>query len=339
MVNPIEELLQIDVHHPALSVADVVLRLADRLMRPPRPGRKPKLLSEKVGSKSGCNTWCSACWMSRSTRVGTPSVLTPPAGLRDVHPSNRSGYVSAFQQGLLHALPVHLQPVREPGDGDLIDPRCTVVPDHPLIRQPQVAAFDHRFHQPVVLRFRSPGYRRARLSAPVAHARLPACTSHRGHPCGCSCFSVSLRDHPSYSRLPRSALRHRCLLWPLLTSAAASGGLATTIASRHDHRSPRVLRTFLPRLCASDIRHCVPYTYPALCTFLPACPAMTPLSASCSSRQRFAFSFLQTPSRPGSPCRQLALPRVGWAEDFHLQVSAPCRAHRKSRAPCGARPV
>jgi len=29
---------------------------------------------------------------------------------------------------------------------------------------------------------------------------------------------------------------------------------------------------------------------------------------------------------------QLALPLVGRAEDFHLQVSAPCRAHNKKRS-------
>src|SRR5262249_3572873 len=28
---------------------------------------------------------------------------------------------------------------------------------------------------------------------------------------------------------------------------------------------------------------------------------------------------------------QLAFPRVGYAEDFHLQESAPCRAHKEKR--------
>ena len=37
--------------------------------------------SEKVGSKIGCSTWWSACWISRSTTVGTPIVLTPPLDL------------------------------------------------------------------------------------------------------------------------------------------------------------------------------------------------------------------------------------------------------------------
>src|SRR5690606_41654559 len=33
-----------------------------------------------------------------------------------------------------------------------------------------------------------------------------------------------------------------------------------------------------------------------------------------------------------SPCLPLTLPRVGHVEDFHLQVSAPCRAHKKTPA-------
>ncbi len=43
------------------------------------------------------------------------------------------------------------------------DPRGTFVLDYSLARQPQVAAFNHPLQQ-VVLRFRSPGCRRAYLS-------------------------------------------------------------------------------------------------------------------------------------------------------------------------------
>jgi hypothetical protein len=44
--------------------------------------------------------------------------------------------------------------------------------------------------------------------------------------------------------------------------------------------------------------------------------------------QRFAFGFLQIPSLAQNTLAvQLTLPLVGRVEDFHLQVSAPCRAH------------
>jgi hypothetical protein len=68
-------------------------------------------------------------------------------------------------------------------------------------------------------------------------------------------------------------------------------------------------------------------------------PRLSPLSASCSSRQRFASSFLQTSGRPENPCLPLTLPRVGRVEDLHLQVGAPCRAHKKKGpTPCEAGP-
>ena len=67
-----------------------------------------------------------------------------------------------------------------------------------------------------------------------------------------------------------------------------------------------------------------------LCCFAPM---RRLVSASCSSGQRFASGFLRIRSRPRHPCLWLALPLVGRAEDFHLQVSAPCRAHEKDSRP------
>jgi hypothetical protein len=42
-----------------------------------RLGRKPKLHSEKPGSKTGVSTCTNACWISRSSAVGTPSSRDP----------------------------------------------------------------------------------------------------------------------------------------------------------------------------------------------------------------------------------------------------------------------
>ena len=53
------------------------------------------------------------------------------------------------------------------------------------------------------------------------------------------------------------------------------------------------------------------------------------VSASCSSGQRFAFGFLQISSRPEHPCRSANSSLVGRVENFHLQVSAPCRVPLK----------
>ncbi|HBA7664387.1 TPA: hypothetical protein J1431_004577 [Escherichia coli] len=50
---------------------------------------------------------------------------------------------------------------------------------------------------------------------------------------------------------------------------------------------------------------------------LPRCAALT---ASCSSGQHFASSFLQISPRDAPPCLPLTLPLTGCVEDFHLLV-------------------
>ena len=247
-----------------------------------------------------------------------PERSDPARWLWDIDSSYRSRQITAFQQGDLHAWPVHLQPVFELGYRYIIDARRSFVLNHPLIRQLQVAAFDHLFHEPVVLPFRSPGCRRAKLRTPSISARLLAGTLRRGHPCGCFCFIASLRDHPSYSRLRCSALRRYRLVWPEPFSPRTPKARLQI--------SPGITH-LLSRLCASDIRYRVPYMYRAL---------QTPLSASCSSRQRFASGFLPTLGHPRNRCLPLTLAHVGCVEHFHLQAGAPCRAHPKkmsSRVP------
>ena len=83
------------------------------------------------------------------------------------------------------------------------------------------------------------------------------------------------------------------------------------------------------RLCLSDIRRGVPCKFRASTIYaaLPRRAASYPLPVrqagvlpSASSRFAVTHDTLAV---------QLALPLAGRAEDFHLQVSAPCRAHIK----------
>ncbi|MEA3174545.1 MAG: hypothetical protein QOF42_1956 [Gammaproteobacteria bacterium] len=97
--------------------------------------------------------------------------------------------------------------------------------------------------------------------------------------------------------------------------------------TRHVCRSPRVLRTHL-HAYARRIYDNAFHTCIGLCIFWPAHPTVSPLSASCSSRQRFASGFLPTLSHPRRRCLPLTLAHVGCVEDFHLQRGAPCRAHQ-----------
>ena len=108
-------------------------------------------------------------------------------------------------------------------------------------------------------------------------------------------------------------------LYPLVTGPALRSELAATMASadfchgirapldalshsRQYGRSPRVLLTHLHayacRIYVTAFRAST-----GLCIYWPAHPAVPPLSASCSSGQRFAYSFLQIPPRDGHPCR------------------------------------
>lgn len=83
------------------------------------------------------------------------------------------------------------------------------------------------------------------------------------------------------------------------------------------------------RLCLSDIRRSVPYKYWALMIWdiSPRYAASYPLpvrqaSALPSASSRFAVV-------RDTLAVQLTLPLAGRVEVFHLQVSAPCRAHHE----------
>src|SRR5215469_7979908 len=94
----------------------------------------------------------------------------------------------------------------------------------------------------------------------------------------------------------------RLLLWPRLTSGGPSQHLAMSVALKQTARSPRVLRTHLPAY-ACRIYVAVFRARIGLHRDWPAHPTAPPLSASCSSGQRFACGFLPIPSRDGHRCR------------------------------------
>jgi len=88
----------------------------------------------------------------------------------------------------------------------------------------------------------------------------------------------------------------------LRTSGDSSQRLTTPVAQRQTARPLRVLRTHL-HAYACRIYVTMFRASTGLCRYWPAHPAVTPLSARCSSGQRFACIFLQTPPRDGHPCR------------------------------------
>src|SRR5437762_609141 len=86
------------------------------------------------------------------------------------------------------------------------------------------------------------------------------------------------------------------------------------------------------RLCLSDIRRSVPCKYRASQIFacLPRCAASYPLPVRQASALPSASSGFAV-ARDTLAVR-LALLLAECAEDFHLQVRAPCRAHKKKGA-------
>lgn len=121
------------------------------------------------------------------------------------------------------------------------------------------------------------------------------------------------------------------LLCPLLTSACASQHLSMSVAQARMQISLGI--THPPsRLCLSDLRRCVPYKFWAL-AILAASPhnvASYPLPVRQASALPSASS--RFPVTQNTLAVQLTLPLVGRVEDFHLQVSAPCRAHKERPA-------
>ena len=79
VLNSVEKLFQVHIDDPGVAFFQIFLGLGYRLVS--RPGRKPKLFSEKVSSHCGESTKRIACWITRSTAVGMPSLRTPPSGL------------------------------------------------------------------------------------------------------------------------------------------------------------------------------------------------------------------------------------------------------------------
>jgi len=125
--------------------------------------------------------------------------------------------------------------------------------------------------------------------------------------------SASLRVPPPTHGTSRSALR--LVLTPTMASADFWRCIPTPLdigSTRHTARSPRVLRTHL-HAYACPIYVVTFRASFGLYRYLPAHP-VTPLSTSCSSGQRFAFSFLPIRSRPRHRCRSAN--------------SSPCRVNR-----------
>lgn len=123
----------------------------------------------------------------------------------------------------------------------------------------------------------------------------------------------------------------RPLLRPRLTSGDASEDLSIPVANdQHVARSPRVLRT----LCHASARRIYGMAFRTrigLHRFWPAHPATSPHPLPVRRASALPPASFRRPVARAALAVQLTVPHVGPVEDFHLQESAPCRAHQRKR--------
>src|SRR6266851_5144779 len=305
---------------------------------PPRP---EAVARRREGRLKDRLQYLMQCLLNQAIHHRRNAQRTHPAlRLGNVHPAYRHRPVSACQQSGPNPRPVPFQMILELGHSQLIHSGCALVLDHPLIRELEVAAFHHDFHQARCrhLRFGPRTGRHVGLGASRSVSRNSVRLSPRPPdlPDQLLPSSASVRVPPPTRGTSCSALR--LLLTPTMASADFWRCIPAPLdvgSTRHTARSPRVWRTHLHayacRIYVIAFRASI-----GLRPSLPPHPTTPPLSASCSSGQRFALSFLRIRSRPRHPCPELTLLLAECVEDFHLQVRAPCRAH-KEKSPASRR--
>jgi len=96
MVNPVEELFQIQINYYIVPFVNVMLCLFNGLMCI-TSGMEAVAVLRKFYLEIGDNTCAMACCIIRSTAVGIPNSLIPPSGLGIVYPAYRLGSVLPSQ--------------------------------------------------------------------------------------------------------------------------------------------------------------------------------------------------------------------------------------------------
>src|SRR5665647_1908343 len=166
--------------------------------------------------------------------------------------------------------------------------------------------------------------RRANLGAQPGHRRIPFVSFRSGSSFLLCCFTDLHRGRMSYSRCSMFGPSVRALsgsppvpdlLCPLLTSACASRHLRVAVA-QGTHAD-------LPGYCEPTFT-LMPVGSTPLCSVQVLGFADNGLLASAlpSASSRFAVA-------RDTLAVRLTVPLAGSVEDFHLRVSAPCRAHHK----------
>ena len=147
MVDAIKELLKIYVNYPQPPFLHVPLRLTHGIVRAtPRPEAVAVLRKRRVES------WLQDLQYGlldepiehrRDTELALPAIA-----LWDRSPLHRLRLVRAREQLLAERRPVHAQMIGKLSNGHPVHAGTALVMPHSLQRELEVAAFNHRLHQP-----------------------------------------------------------------------------------------------------------------------------------------------------------------------------------------------
>ena len=146
MVDAVEELLQVYVHHPAPAGGHIRLGLRHRLQRA-ATRTEPEAVPRKLRLEDGLQHLVQRL-LDQAIQDRRDAQLThPSAGLGDLHPPHRQRLVIACQQRLLDTRPMNAQVLAQGFHGHAVHARRPLVALHALQGQQHVLAGDHRFHQ------------------------------------------------------------------------------------------------------------------------------------------------------------------------------------------------
>jgi hypothetical protein len=277
-------------------------------------------------------TCSNACWISRSSTVGMPSIRTPPFGFGISTFRTAAGRYVACQQAALtlgqcccsHAFKFELT----------VSPST---PAAPLFRRTRSYACQRLLRSTT-----------ASINAAALPLSLPRRLTHPSHT-----LAVSDRYPPGGNRASQPYCLHLrvrrnssvspfSLFRPSLRSQGAtmpSADFCRFITPPLDDTSPRANRQTSPGIAHPPSRLCLPHIrqdFPCRYWALKISASSPSLAAS------YAISVRQASVLPAASSRfhltmdtlavQLTIPPAGFVGDFHPLVNAPCRAHQKSQS-------
>jgi hypothetical protein len=111
VIDPVEELLQIQIHHPAVAFGYILLRLFHRLMRRP-PGTKPVAVFGKRPVPPALQNLHHRLLDESIQHRRNTKLSHSPVRLRDFHPFHRLRLIAPAQQLFPDDWPVLFQVLR-----------------------------------------------------------------------------------------------------------------------------------------------------------------------------------------------------------------------------------